>query len=114
MLWLTTSIAVLIGGLIVVYLALPLWQARNDLLIDDDHPLAALLQRKNDALLAIKELEFDFHTGKLSGEDYERINGRLRQQATNILRQLEQIAPATAGLDDELEALISKRRRAKA
>lgn len=109
--WLVVTIAVLIAGLLVVYIAYPVWRSRSQLLVDDNHPVADLLQRKDAALQQIKELEFDFNTGKLSAEDYERINQRLRQQATTLLRQIEVIAPNSSGLDEELEALIAERRK---
>ena len=105
--------AVLVAVLAVYFVILPVWQSRSTILIDDNHPVADLLQRKDAALRAIRELEFDYNTGKLSTDDFDRINQRLRQQATTFLRQIEEIAPNSAGLDEELEAVIASKRRTK-
>lgn len=109
--WIAASIAIVIALLAVFYVAQPILQSRNQLLIDDNHPVADLLQRKDAALRAIKELEFDYKTGKLNAEDYERINQRLRQQATNFLRQIEIIVPDSGAADAELESVIAQKRR---
>jgi hypothetical protein len=47
-----------------------------------------LLERRDRALAALKELEFDHRTGKLSDEDYRAILGPLRREAADALRQL--------------------------
>jgi NADH pyrophosphatase NudC (nudix superfamily) len=62
-------------------------------------------------LLSIKELEFDLHMGKLSPEDHQRLDQRLRQQTITLLRQIAQTAPQVSGLEAELEAAIQQQRR---
>jgi uncharacterized membrane protein len=37
----------------------------------------------------IREAEFDHRTGKLSDEDYEAVDGALRAEAIEILRELD-------------------------
>lgn len=111
MLWLTILAAFVVAALAIVYVAWPLLRPIRLVLSDDDSPLAELLQRKDTLLLSIKELEFDYHTGKLSQEDYQRLDQRLRQQAIALLRQIEQAAPHTTQLDEELEAAIQRQRR---
>lgn len=54
------------------------------------------------ALLALKEIEFDRATGKLSDEDYASLHTRYTASA------LEAIAAAPAG-SDRVEALIAER-----
>ena len=41
------------------------------------------------ALAALKELEFDHRTGKVSDEDYRALVGPLRRQAAEALRALD-------------------------
>jgi hypothetical protein len=47
------------------------------------------LERRDRALAALKELEFDHRTGKVSDEDYRALVGPLRQEAAQALRELE-------------------------
>lgn len=39
----------------------------------------------------IRDLEVDFRSGKLSQEDYERLDGRLRGEAIEILKQIDRV-----------------------
>ena len=53
----------------------------------------ALLEERDRALAALKELEFDHRTGTVSDEDYRALVGPLRREAAEALRALE---PRTA------------------
>lgn len=59
----------------------------------DDAALAARLEDLEAAKEAryreIREAEMDFRTGKLSEPDYKAIDRQLRQEAMEILRQLD-------------------------
>jgi hypothetical protein len=48
-----------------------------------------LVEERDRALAALKELEFDHRTGKISDEDYRELVGPLRRQAAEALRALE-------------------------
>jgi hypothetical protein len=49
----------------------------------------ALAEERDRVLAALKELEFDHRTGKVSDEDYRALVGPLRAQAAELLRALE-------------------------
>jgi hypothetical protein len=49
----------------------------------------ALFEERDRALAALKELEFDHRTGKVSDEDYRELVGPLRRRAAETLRALE-------------------------
>ena len=49
----------------------------------------ALAEERDRALAALKELEFDHRTGKLSDEDYRDLVGGYRRRAAAALRALE-------------------------
>ena len=49
----------------------------------------ALEEERDRALAALKELEFDHRTGKVSDEDYRALVGPLRRRAAETLRALE-------------------------
>lgn len=48
-----------------------------------------LAEVRDRALAALKELEFDHRTGKVSDEDYRALVGPLRREAAEALRALE-------------------------
>jgi hypothetical protein len=52
-----------------------------------------LAEERDRALAALKELEFDHRTGKVSDEDYRRLVGPLRLGAAQTLRALEPEVP---------------------
>ena len=58
----------------------------------------ALAEERDRALAALKELEFDHRTGKVSDDDYRALVGELRQRAGETLRALDAgTAPDDAG-----------------
>ena len=48
-----------------------------------------LAEERDRALIALKEVEFDHRTGKISDADYRALIGPLRQRAVETLRALE-------------------------
>jgi hypothetical protein len=46
-------------------------------------------RRKDEALAAIRDAEFDLHLGKLSVEDYGELRARLEAQALEAMAELE-------------------------
>jgi hypothetical protein len=53
-----------------------------------------LTEERDRALAALKELEFDHRTGKISDRDYRELVGPLRRRAAETLRALEPRAEA--------------------
>src|SRR5438093_8707801 len=51
-----------------------------------DEIRTALAEERDRALAALKELEFDHRTGKVSDEDYRALVGPLRRRAADALR----------------------------
>jgi hypothetical protein len=49
----------------------------------------ALSEERDRALAALKELEFDHRTGKVSDDDYRALVGPLRRRAAESLRALD-------------------------
>jgi hypothetical protein len=54
-----------------------------------------LAEARDRALAALKELELDHRTGKVSDEDYRALVGPLRREAAEALRALEPRAGAS-------------------
>jgi hypothetical protein len=98
------SLALLLGALLaagcVVVVALPYLrepQADRDVLDEPselDRRRLELAERRDRALSALKELELDHRTGKISDEDYRSLVGPLRREAAEALRALEPRAGA--------------------
>ncbi len=92
-------LALLLGALLaaacVVLVALP--YLREPSAVDDvlDEPgelerrQLELAEVRDRALAALKELELDHRTGKVSDEDYRALVGPLRREAAETLRALE-------------------------
>lgn len=85
---------------------------------DNDDPTLA---RRDTALAALKEIEFDRATGKLSDEDYERLRTKYTTEALEALRAANAFAPTAlppyrpsssepGGDGDAVEALIASAR----
>jgi len=50
-----------------------------------------LLVRKEEVLLSIKDLEFDWKTDKISQEDYQGLRHKLEGEAVVLLERLEEL-----------------------
>ena len=93
-------VALLLGGMLaatcVVYVARPFVREpavsdaddRLDALDADHRARVALAEERDRALAALKELEFDHRTGKVSDEDYRALVGPLRAEAGAALKAL--------------------------
>ena|SRR5436305_7985606 len=55
----------------------------------EDVERLALVEERDRALAALKELEFDHRTGKIGDEDYRSQVGPLRREAATALRRLD-------------------------
>jgi len=109
--WLAVVLAALVAVLAIYFAVSPLLQPGKATLLVEDDKLVELLGRKDSAMQAIKDLEFDYRLGKISQEDYERMDQRLRRQAIILMQQIEKVAPASASLDQELEGIIANFRQ---
>jgi hypothetical protein len=91
----TYVLAALLAVAAVLFVALPFLRepgARSDRLNEPDEldrRRLALLEERDRALDALRELEFDHRTGKLSDDDYRALVGPLRRRAAQATRALE-------------------------
>lgn len=79
---------------------------------DEDDPV---LRRRDRALAALREIEFDRATGKLSDEDFQRMYERYSAEALQAIHEADAAAGAPAagaapGAEDAVEALIASAR----
>ena len=88
-------VGLLLAAAVVVLVALPF--LREPVAADDrlDAPSEAegrrltLVEERDRALAALKELEFDHRTGKVDDADYRELVGPLRQATAVALRALD-------------------------
>ena len=59
--------------------------------------LADLEARKAAKYREIRDAEADHASGKLTEEDYERLDRELRAEAIDILKRIDRLRPPTAG-----------------
>ena len=89
------ALAAAIAVVAVVFVARPFLREptpasdRLDELDPEARQRLALAEERDRALGALKELEFDHRTGKVSDEDYRSQVGPLRRSAAEALRALE-------------------------
>ena len=92
-------LAALLAVACVVAVALPFLrepEPDSDSLAELDEPerrRLELLETRDRALAALKELEFDHRTGTVSDEDYRTLVGPLRREAAAALQTLERSSP---------------------
>jgi hypothetical protein len=101
------TVALVLAGVLAVACVLAVaWpflkepEPESDSLDELDEPerrRLELLEARDRALAALKELEFDHRTGTISDEDYNAQVGPLRREAASALRNLERIEVAPAG-----------------
>lgn len=120
----TALVMVLIAAVVIAIVAWPLVSAGYlQGLTTSTDAMAELTAQRDAALKAIKDLEFDQQTGKVSAEDFPVYDRRLREQALQAMQRLDafkaeqeaagkaQRQRQVAALDDDLEAQIAALRR---
>jgi NADH pyrophosphatase NudC (nudix superfamily) len=131
------SLAVLV--LVGIYLYAPFMERRARRVTEEEHELSALMAERDRVINSLQELDFDFKLGKIPEDDYPTQRANLLQKGAEILKKIDALAPqlvstqdtearlekaiaarradgavAVAPMtDDDLEALISARRKTR-
>ena len=126
---------------VVLFISRPLIERSATAVTAEEHDYSALLAERDRILIAVHELDFDHTMGKIPEAEYPTLRDNLMHRGAEILRQIdeydgalveteandrieaaiaarkespvEKSAALPADPDDELEALIAKRRRAQ-
>ena len=64
-----------------------------------------MLVRKEETLLSIKELEFDFKIGKVSREDFDQMMKTLENEALEVLEKLDLLERKKKTLESSIRKL---------
>lgn len=97
-------VAAVLGVLAVVFVARPFLRdssspsgpAAGDTTSGEGVERLRLAEDRDRALTALKELEFDHRTGKISDADYRELVGPLRREAAEALRALDAATGGTS------------------
>ena len=108
------AIAVIAGALGLA--ALPFFfREESDHVLFTNFPkssLRNLRDHKNLLVLALRELDFDFETGKLSKEDYKSLRDRYEAQAVSVMKDLDaaerQWATIQEGITKRVQEAMAK------
>src|SRR5262245_22740826 len=71
----------------------------------------SLVLQKEMVYGAIRDLDFDFQTGKVDQKDYDALRQQLEREGVHILRQLDAVDPLVAFADEVERQVLGLRRR---
>jgi hypothetical protein len=100
------AVVAVVVAAVVVAVAWPLLSpergAPEQALAPRDRERLELLERRDEAYAALRDLEQDHRTGKVADDDYRRERARLRAEAADTLRGLDRLdsepeLPSTEG-----------------
>jgi hypothetical protein len=94
-------IALAVLALVAAVVTVPLRRAALAAPEDADAELADLEARKEAIYRQIRDAEADHASGKLSEEDYRRIDAELRRDAIAILRRIDKVKGDKPGASSE-------------
>jgi hypothetical protein len=77
--------AVLLAIAVVFFVLYPVVAGESAPMGRDDEELTEAQHRKRTALLALRDVEYDFHAGKLDETDYVRLKGQVAAEALEAI-----------------------------
>lgn len=132
---LVLAVFVMVGA----YIYLPFMTRARRARVSESHEVSALKAERDRVINSLQELDFDFNLKKIPEGEYPEQRAALLQKGADILRQLDEIAPAASSAvnaeariekataagradsgaktslasdsDDDLEVMIAARRR---
>lgn len=108
--------AILFAGAVVLYVLYPLFSGVGAPLDRGWDEITDAEARKTAALRALRDVEYDYHTGKLDDTDYSQLRGQLTLEAVRALEEAEDVTSSVAAegvdpIDQEVAALREGLRR---
>jgi hypothetical protein len=84
----------LMAAAVAAFVSYPFW-GKGKVSVAEDPAVAALEAARDAKFREIRDAEVDLATGKLSQEDYDRINTELRDDAVGLLKELDEARDRT-------------------
>ena len=98
---------------VVIFVARPLMERKATAVTIEEHEYSALLAERDRILNALQELEFDYTLGKIPEAQYPAQRASLMRYGADLLRQIDEYEGQSASsIDDRLEAAIAERKAA--
>jgi hypothetical protein len=90
---------VLLAFTVVFFVLYPVLSGREARMEWDEEELTEAQHRRNIALLALRDVEYDFHAGKLDSTDYRRLKQQISAEALEAIddEEAEWLAREAAG-----------------
>ena len=111
--------AVLVAAAVVLYVVQPVFSGEKAPLASLDEEFTEAEARRHLSLVALRDVEYDFATGKIDERDYRRLRDELAREALDALHEVRRSreqteSPPTAQdtLADDLEQEIAAYRAA--
>jgi hypothetical protein len=107
---------------VAAYVAAPLTSRSRMMIAPEESPRERLLAERTTVLVAIRDLDFDFQTGKLLETDYRGLREKYAARGVEILKELDALPDGGRKLEvrgqksadrDEIEAAVGARRKVK-
>ncbi len=107
----TVFAALILAVLTFAFVAYPLLKrgAPSADSVDDDK-LQELKSRRDTAYSMLKELEFDFHSGNLTEEDYQDLEAVYKRKAISILKDMDDLEKGS-DVGEEIENRVLELRQ---
>lgn len=99
--------AALLVGAVVFFVLQPLLTGRGSSLVRAEDEMTEAEARRRVTLLALRDVEYDFHTGKLDEADYRDLRKDLSAEALHALEEVERESASRDAVPD-LEAEIAR------
>lgn len=108
----------LISLVAVAFIIYPLLKGENSIAEETrvDDGLGDMALRKESVYASLKEVEFDYQTGKLSREDYEGLRSDLESMALSLLKKADRVKEGkdrNRTVEEEIELEVLEVRKKK-
>jgi len=109
------TLYVLVGAGVIAFVFRPLFVERGevDRASNREFKRQELLERREQVIEAIREIDFDHKMGKIEGDDYTETRSRYEAQAVELIKQLDQGNGRAGEIEDLVEQEIASARRVK-
>lgn len=111
--------AVLVAAAVVLYVVQPVFSGERALLASLDEEFTEAEARRHLSLVALRDVEYDYATGKVDENDYRQLRDELGREALDALREVRRSREQAEGppprrdtVADDLEREIAAYRAA--
>jgi len=93
---------------VVLFIVQPLLTGEEAPMHRHEDELTEAQARKRVALMALRDVEYDFETGKLDARDYQELKGELAEEALAAIDHEEMMDGPSASVREDRDALESE------